>query len=312
MKLALSTSCFAGLDSGPDQMIGLLDDLCIRHVEIEYRINAAQFHSLVFELKRAGVNVTSLHNYCPFPALIPGRAPSGDYFRLSSPDREERSLAVQWTTRTLEQAHELEAGVVVLHTGAVDMPVDRDLIEWMVSNRTEHPEKFNQWRTQQLDHREQSRGPILDSLLLCLDRLIPIAEKYGIRLGIENRYHLHELPSLEEMHTILLEFRGAPVGYWHDAGHAHMLELLGIYDTGQWLSQLGESLCGIHLHDAVGSSDHLPPGDGEIDFTSLTPFVKTEIPLVMELAPGTDSAGITRGAAAAKSLFDLPSANDED
>jgi len=42
-----------------------------------------------------------------------------------------------------------------------------------------------------------------------------------VLLGLENRYHDHELPGPDDFKVIFDKFKGAPVGYWHDTGHAH-------------------------------------------------------------------------------------------
>ncbi|MBW2138526.1 MAG: TIM barrel protein [Deltaproteobacteria bacterium] len=92
------------------------------------------------------------------------------------------------------------------------------------------------------------------------------AESEGIGLGIENRYYYYELPTLDNLRTIFEEFEGSPIGYWHDTGHAHANEVLGIIRRGELLEAYGGRLLGIHVHDARGLEDHLVPGAGEIDF----------------------------------------------
>ena len=72
-------------------------------------------------LLKSRLQVTSLHNYFPFPTRFEKLRPGGDLFLLSSPDREESKRAVNWTTRTIEVANDLEAGAVVLHCGKVAM-----------------------------------------------------------------------------------------------------------------------------------------------------------------------------------------------
>ncbi|NIS46468.1 MAG: hypothetical protein GWN76_11420, partial [candidate division Zixibacteria bacterium] len=44
-------------------------------------------------------------------------------------------------------------------------------------------------------------------------------------------------------------------------------------------------LIGVHLHDAIGLDDHIPPGSGEIDFAALKPFLKADTIKVIELKP---------------------------
>jgi len=106
-------------------------------------------------------------------------------------------------------------------------------------------------------------------------------------LGLENRAHYHELPGRDDFEPLLAEFSGGPLGYWHDTGHAHLAERLTIMRPGFLLEKYADHLVGVHLHDAAGLEDHLPPGIGEIDFGALKPHIKPGIPVVIELKPGT-------------------------
>jgi sugar phosphate isomerase/epimerase len=71
------------------------------------------------------------------------------------------------------------------------------------------------------------------------------------------------------MDEILKKFQGAPLGYWHDVGHAHHLDIIGVFPQENWLEKFKDFLLGVHLHDAKGREDHLAPGTGEINFNSL-------------------------------------------
>ncbi len=124
---------------------------------------------------------------------------------------------------------------------------------------------------------------------------MPVAEKQGVLLGLENRYHYHELPGLDDFEIIFEQFRGAPIGYWHDTGHAHANEVLGLIPRNALLQTYAGSLIGVHLHDAIGLDDHIPPGIGEIDFTSLKSFLKAETLKVMEIKPGIPSSKVSKG-----------------
>ena len=121
------------------------------------------------------------------------------------------------------------------------------------------------------------------------------AETLEIVLGLENRYHYHQLPTPEDFEILFKHFAGAPVGYWHDAGHARVIELLGGLPAGEMLARYGDRLVGFHLHDAIGLDDHMPPGDGEIDFNTIAPFVGPETLQVVELKPGTPMDATLRG-----------------
>ena len=108
-----------------------------------------------------------------------------------------------------------------------------------------------------------------------------------MRLGLENRYHYHELPGIDDFALLFREFDGAPLGYWHDTGHAHANEVLSLCSAVDLLKRYGSKLLGCHLHDARGLDDHLPPGRGQIDFPALGAFLSPTTLQVIELRPGT-------------------------
>ena len=128
-----------------------------------------------------------------------------------------------------------------------------------------------------------------------LDHLVPVAEKQGVLLGLENRYHYHELPGLDDFRLIFDHFKGAPIGYWHDTGHAHANETLGLIASDSLLLSYAHQLIGVHLHDAIGIDDHIPPGSGEIDFAALKPFLKADTIKVIELKPGIETSEVKAG-----------------
>ena len=302
MVLALSTSCMAGRHWGAPDLLQMLKNMDIAALELDYRLQRPVYDQLKTALPESRIKVVSLHNYCPCPALRPGAAPSGDYFRLSTLDREERRWAVQWTTKTLEQAHELEASYVVLHCGSVDLEGQHQLLRRLLEIEGRDSENLQRRLAQAMALRAQHHGRHLEALLFSLDRLLPIAEKYHIVLGLENRYHYHELPDPMELEVILAEFKGGPIGYWHDTGHAHAHEQLGIISQQQLLAQFAEYLVGIHLHDARGLDDHLAPGSGEIELEMLKPFLDAARPVVIELAPGTPQSALQEGLTFTRSL----------
>ena len=302
MMLALSTS-FAG-DRQPDARLLLrwLEQLNVQAVELEYRLDRKVFHDLGPLLKQAGIKVVSLHNFCPFPQLIPKAGPSGDYFRLTSPDREERDLAVAWTLKTMEAAHDLEARAVVLHCGMVHKPSRREEVFRCFATHGAQSDVFQSLLAAEKERVAADKAPFLDALMFSLDRLLPQAERLEVSLGLESRYFYNELPGFDDMALLLDTFAGGPLGYWHDCGHVHVQELFGLTTQGQWLDRFKENLVGMHLHDARGLKDHLAPGNGEIDLAGAVKALEKNQPAVIELAPGTEIHEIEQGLAYLSSI----------
>lgn len=122
-----------------------------------------------------------------------------------------------------------------------------------------------------------------------------MAEKQNVLLALENRYHYHELPTPDDFDLFFSEFSGAPIGYWHDCGHAHANEIMGFVEPGQLSKRYSNHLLGFHLHDAVGLDDHLPPGAGEIGFSDISTFSSKPVPMILELKPGTTDDAVSQG-----------------
>jgi len=270
-------------------------DLPIDGVELEYRISKPMLEQMRQPLKQSGLKITSLHNYCPIPSLTPPVKGSGDLFLLSSLEPEERQRAVHWTMRTIENANDLEAPVVILHCGRVEMPTEIESLYQFYETRQIDSKDAQTFQQRKLDERDQFVTAHTDALLFSLDQLMGYAEKQGIILGLENRYHYHELPTPAVFETLLTEFKGGPIGYWHDTGHAYANEVLGIIEPGTLLQDFANHLLGIPWHDARGLDDHLVPGQGEIDFNALNPFIQENLPIVIELKPGTSREQVQEG-----------------
>ena len=295
MMLALSTSWQPDGTSKMAEMLAAFKDLGIKKIELSYRISEAMFRQLMKPLQRSGLKVVSVHNYFPIPAVRAGAKGSGDLFLLSSPDDAERQKAILYTTKTIENAAKLGAAAVVLHCGVVEMNHEMQMLyEYVNANRI-NSEEAQIFIRNKVKERDRLKIGHMDSLLASLDRVVPVAEKQGVLLGLENRYHYHELPGLDDFEIIFEQFRGAPIGYWHDTGHAHANEVLGLIPRNALLQTYAGSLIGVHLHDAIGLDDHIPPGIGEIDFTSLKSFLKAGTLKVMEIKPGIPSSKVSKG-----------------
>lgn len=114
-------------------------------------------------------------------------------------------------------------------------------------------------------------------------------------LGIENRNYYHQIPLADEAVDLIRMVGSSRVRYWHDIGHAHTLEVLGFRPHLETLRAMVPYLCGMHLHDAIGTADHKAPGTGEIDFASVLKLVPAEALKVLELAPAVTREEIVAG-----------------
>lgn len=284
--VAVSTGWKSGKAESGDEIIGPVLNARIEAIELEYRVTEKIFKEMLPALKRGKPCVVSVHNYCPIPPDLGRHQASGDVFSLSSLQKEERELAVKYTLRTLETAHEVGAKAVVLHMGTTDMDDGFVRLKEELEER-ESDDAFDEAYIQSLlEIRERAGKRHLDAALFSLDRLWRPAERFGIALAIENRYHLREIPNAEELAVLFNRFEGGNVGYWHDVGHASVQENLYGIGHEHLLSRFSANLIGIHLHDAKGTVDHLVPGHGTVDFKMVREFLRPDTILVIE--PGPD------------------------
>ncbi len=298
--LALSTACFTLRDPEPsgEAILREIGDLGFRAVELDYRVSEEQLKVLRKAVIRGELEAVSVHH--PFPR-DPEVVPSTAHLEkalLSGTDREERGVALRLATRTLTYAADLGVDAVVLHLGEVVLPEEinpRDLGGMVREGLRQSPE-YEERRRRVADARARFAAAHLDAALWSLDRLAEEALRREVHLGLENRYHPHQIPNREEYAVIFREFEGAPVGYWHDTGHAASLEALGfLASQTELLEAFRERLVGFHLHDARGVDDHLAPGQGALDFSSLVPFVVEGVHTVLEVHSGATPEALLRG-----------------
>jgi sugar phosphate isomerase/epimerase len=277
-----------------EELLGPILDLGFEGVELEYRISEQLYEEIRPRILNDEVQVLSIHNYFPVPAIIPPERVSGDCFSLSSLDREERDNGVSYTFRTLETAHDLEARVVVLHLGRVETDLPRNGLQQLYRENTSNDEVAKLLQ-QEREERSRLRDPHLDALLFSMERIVKRAEQLGVVVGIENRYYFQEIPDMEEIGIILDQFRGGPIGYWHDTGHAAVSEALGILQHKALLQLYASHLVGAHLHDSHGIDDHKPPGQGEIDFDMVNRYLPEGAIQIMEIKPSARGHEILDG-----------------
>ena len=151
-----------------------------------------------------------------------------------------RRASVDRTLRGLEYAHQVEAHCGVLHTGLhyVPHPQAAGLVAQAV---------------------EASLGELQGSSVpIALENLVLTAHDY-----VRGPQQLHELTTRHGMKNCL------------DVGHAHVE---GTREGREMISEyarvLGDDVVHLHLHDNHGTGDeHLPTGEGTIDFAALAPFL---------------------------------------
>lgn len=107
-----------------------------------------------------------------------------------------------------------------------------------------------------------------------VEQLLPAAQKRKITLALENNLPENQGYDSRQLADFYTRYADDFLGFCFDSGHAHVAE-----DVQTVLAVLGEHVVTCHLHDNNSRTDqHLPPGDGTIDWTNLMHALKTKCP----------------------------------
>lgn len=265
-------------------MLREIRELGFEFAELSHGIRISLVEGILQALDAGEMKISSLHNFCPLPMGVTHASPN--LFQFSAELPRERDLAFKSTLKTLDFAVRVKAPLVVLHMGSVDMKdYTGKLEDLLAAGRRETP-KYEKLVTEAAEKREAKKERFVERAYETLRRIVPEAEARGLRLGIENREALEEIPFESDFMFFFHEFQSPAVTYWHDTGHAQIKENLGFIRHAMHLESLTDRLAGFHIHDVKPPCrDHCPPGSGMIDFAALKPFVKPEHLKVFEFSP---------------------------
>jgi len=299
---ALSTCWNSHRHTDGRAMLREIRDLGFTCAELSHGIRISLLPG-IFEAVSAGeIQITSLHNFCPLPMGVDRAAPN--IYKFSSDDRRERESAFKHTLKTLDTAVRVKAKLVVLHTGSIEMKLYTDKLIELVGEGKQGTPKYEKLCQEVLAQREKRKARYLENAYETLRRVVDEAKPRGLKLGIENREALEEIPFESDFDVFFKEFRDPTVVYWHDTGHAQIKENLGFINHRLHLEARRERLYGFHLHDVEPPGrDHRAPGQGTVDWAALRPVVEPRHLKVFEFSPSLSPEEALRGAAHLKAIW---------
>lgn len=265
-------------------MLAEIRELGFEYAELSHGVRLSLMPGILDAVKAGEMKISSLHNFCPLPVGVNGPAPN--LYEFSSDRDRDRQLAFKHTVTTMDFAVRAGAPLVVLHFGSMDLKdYTGKLRELLERGKRDTPE-FRKLTTEASAARESRKKKYYERSLDMLRELVGEAKTRGLKLGIEIREAVHELPVESDFKSLLEEFGPPWVFYWHDTGHAQIKQELGFIDHASFLGERADRLAGFHIHDVkFPARDHFPPGAGDINFAALKQFVKPEHIKVFELSP---------------------------
>ncbi|HEX4644376.1 MAG TPA: sugar phosphate isomerase/epimerase, partial [Verrucomicrobiae bacterium] len=283
-------------------MLREIRDLGFEYAELSHGTRISLLPGIIDAVEAGEIKISSLHNFCPLPMGVNFSAPN--LYRFSAERPVERENAWRYTSKTIELAARLEAPVVVLHYGSIEMKDYNDkLIELAARGERDTP-KYQKLCVEVMTKREAAKEKFIDRANDMLRRLLPEVENLGLKLGIENREAVEELPLEADYRFLFREFPSSAIVYWHDTGHAQIKENLGFIHHAMHLESQRERLFGFHVHDVqFPGRDHCAPGTGTVDFAAIKPFVKPEHIKVFEFAPALSVDELKAGVAHVQSIW---------
>lgn len=267
-------------------------------VELSHGIRITLVPGILRGVEEGVIKVASCHNFCPLPNGVMHAAPN--LYMPSSRDHKERDQWLRHSKRSVDFAAQVKARNLVLHLGSVEFlwlnpapKLDRYL-ETRPGIDPTMDAGYQKLLTRALVKLRDKKAVFWDNVRAGIQELLPYAGSKQVSLGFENREKFDELPIDAEYANFLATIPPtAPAGYWHDTGHAHIKEGMGLLQHRDHLVKNAPRALGFHLHDVSAEGrDHQPVGSGKIDFQMISEFWRPEHELVLELSPRVTVEGV--------------------
>ena len=271
MKFALSTNwCNRRLESG-EAIVDAAAALGFDALELGFHTTQEQVKG--FKARLDVMPVGSIHAFCPVPISAPQGYP--ELYQLACFDEAARAIARVHVRKNVEFAADSGADARVLHAGRV---MCRGFL-----------------RRWDMKRRVKRGARLVDVFKKELEAILPHLEKNKVTLGLENLPYLEGFPAEWEIASVCGEW----VRPWLDTGHDFVRVSKGWKDgLGGGIPQEGAPQpVGLHINDSLGGDDHLPPGEGKVDFAALRPVAEKARHLVFEPNGETGEAQLAAGLA---------------
>jgi sugar phosphate isomerase/epimerase len=283
--------------------------LGFEYVELSHGVRITLVPGILRAVEEGVIKISSTHNFCPLPTGVLQAAPN--LFEPSAREHREHDQWLRHTKRSIDFAAQVKAKALVCHLGSVTFfwfnparQVRQYLEDHPDAGRTEGDSAYRTLLEKSLVKLRKRMPPFWDQVKASINEVLEYATQKGVKLGFENRERFEELPIDADYPDFLASFPAtAPVGYWHDTGHADIKESMGLLKHREHLEKMAARAIGFHLHDVnEKGQDHQPVGGGHIDFKMVSSFWRPEHLLTLELSPRVPVADVSASKARIEAL----------
>lgn len=262
------------------------------HVELSHGIRITLVPGILRGVEEGVVKVSSTHNFCPLPTGVVQAAPN--LFEPSEKEHREHDQWLRHTKRSIDFAAQVKAHALVCHLGSVKFfwfnparNIRNYLRDHHDAGRDVKDKTYRDLVQKCVARLRKRMPPYWEQVKASINEVLDYAKQKAVKLGFENREKFEELPLDADYAEFLAGFApDAPVGYWHDTGHADIKESMGLLKHREHLEKLAPRTIGFHLHDvSAQGNDHQAIGSGHIDFKMVSQFWRPEHLLTLEFGP---------------------------
>ncbi len=266
--------------------------LDFEYIELSHGIRITLVPGILRAVEEGIVKISSTHNFCPLPTGVVQAAPN--LFQPSSSDHREHEQWLRHTRRSIDFAAQVKSRALVCHLGSVSFfwfnparALNRYLDEHHDAGRHGDDKDYDVLLQKSLVKLRKRMPPFWAQVKASIGEVLDYAKQKNVKLGFENREKFEELPIDADYQAFIAEYPvDAPLGYWHDTGHADIKEGMGLLRHREHLEKMASRTIGWHLHDvSADGHDHQPVGSGHIDFKMVSSFWKPDHLLTLELSP---------------------------
>ena len=310
MDIALTTRWNNSRHVDGRAMVDEILEMGFNHLELGYDTRIDLVEGIRARIDEGAVKVNSVHNFCPVP--IGAHRGHPEIWTMAHMDPNVRRNAVLHTTKTIEFAAEIGAKVIVSHSGYVKTRRGtEDLIALIHKNKQFAP-AYDKVKMKFQVEREKKAEKHLNWLYQGVEQLLPVLERTGTYLGLENLPTWEAIPNESEMLNMIEHFNHPNLKYWHDIGHGQIRENLGFINAERWVERMEPHLAGMHLHDVARPIyDHVMPPLGDMDFSRFKRFAQLDIVRVIEPTPRTPAEEIVTALQFFKEQWNKPDTTEE-